>query len=501
MSQIHGNASDPSQNSTQEKRPKNRSDKRARSLRLFSIGSVAVVCAILLVVNLIFDSLAGDRLTWDFTDTKINSIGKISTDLVSKLDKNVEIVGLFELTQDNEKMYSEFVPILADYAAKSNGHITVRYVDPTKYPSIMTELDPNSTIKPTAGYFVLKCGDNLKVINPYECFTFDQQAYYQNGEYIRTSNNVEFNFTGAISSVTSDIQSNVYFTSNHGEASHVQIGNMLLNNGFNVADLSTLGLSVIPEDCSLLIIDGPQIDLSKDEISLITTYILSGGNLIVVSDYLQSGQDFINLNEVLHSMNLNLTNARICENDMNSRVTATNGYYSRVLPSGTLAGLADTNMNIYASDIRGINIIDNPKSYISPEALLVTSANAVLEENGDPTNVGVAGVQNAAMYSMNTGGKLPGEAVVFGSTIFTNDEYISTYSINNPNTEFFRKIVLQLVGQTNTIQAPVKKYPNFTLASKPSASVQSFWSVTLVALLPLTFIVIGIVVYKKRKNK
>jgi len=474
-------------------------DKRARSLRFFSIGSVLVLAAILIVGNLFFESVFGEKLTWDFSSTKVNSISDVSKGILSKMDKDVEIVGLFELTQDAKTTYSDFVPLLADYAANSNGHITVRYVDPVKYPSIMTELDPNNTIKPAAGSFVVKCGDRVKVIVPFNCYTYDSY-YYQNGSYVPTSNNVEYNFTGAIAYVTSDVVTKAYFTTNHNEADHVQLNTLLSNNEMETADITTIGLAAIPADCALLIIDDPLEDISTTDIPLLTDYLDNGGKLIVIAGYEQAGLTFPNLNEVLHTMNLSLSDSRISENNMAYRLEATTGYMSYAdIPAGTLVAEAYPK-SIVLADARAVTVFDSPASYISTEPLITSSSSAVLEANGDPAQTGPSGIQNIAMYSVNSGGMAPSKAVVIGTTYLTSDDYIAQYSLNNQNVVFFSSLAQNLVGDTSTVQVEVRQIPNYALTSAPAADMQGVWSVILIAVIPMTFIVIGIVVYKKRRN-
>src|SRR5664280_94012 len=129
MSHINENLDELSQGDKSKEKKKKSVDKRAKSLRFFSIGSVIFIIAILLVVNLLFDSIFSGKLSWDLSSMQVNSISDVSKGIVSKMNKDVEIVGLFELTKDAEKNYADFVPVLNDYAAKSNGHITVRYVD------------------------------------------------------------------------------------------------------------------------------------------------------------------------------------------------------------------------------------------------------------------------------------------------------------------------------------------------------------------------------------
>ncbi len=500
MSQINNNIEVSDKEIGKEKKKKKNVDKRARSLRLFSVGSIIVIIAILLVVNVFFDSVFNGKLSWDISSTQSNSIGDVSKGIVSGLNKDVEIVGLFELSTSNETKYSDFVPLLKNYAENSNGHIKVRYVDPVKYPSIVTELDPNNTVKATAGTFIVKCGNKLKLVDPSTCFTYDEQTYYSTGNYVATSNNIEYNFTGAISTVTSNAVTKAYFTSNHSEDTHVQLNSLLTNNAVEVADLSTTGLDAIPADCSLLIIDDPQIDIATSDVALINSYLGNGGKLIVITEFVSANLTFPNLNEVLHTMNLNITNSRISENDMSMRISATSGYASYANISKGTFSASDYSKALLTTDNRAINVFDNPKTYITTEPVITTSSSAVLEEGGDSTKVGVAGAQNIAMYSVNSGGKVASEALVIGTSALVSDEFIDQYSLNASNVQFFHSMVTKMLGNENTVQVPVKQIPTYKFTSAPSANIQGLWSVVLIALVPLTFIVVAIVVYKKRKN-
>ena len=266
------------------------------------------------------------------------------------------------------------------------------------------------------------------------------------------------------------------------------------------ADISTIGLAAIPADCSLLIIDDPLDDISTTDITLLTDYLDNGGKLIVITGYEKAGLTFPNLNEVLHTMNLSLSDSRISENNMAYRLEATTGYMSYAdIPAGTLVAEAYPK-SIVLADARAVTVFDSPASYISTEPLITSSASAVLEANGDPAQTGPSGIQNIAMYSVNSGGMAPSKAVVIGTTYLTSDEYISQYSLNNQNVVFFSSLALNLAGNTNTVQVEVRQIPNYTLTSAPAADMQGVWSVILIAVIPMIFIVIGIVVYRKRRN-
>jgi len=473
-------------------------DKRNRSLKIYSIGSVLVLTAILLAANLLFETAFSSRLTWDHSSTQTYSLSDVSKGIVSRLDRDIEITGLFERTSAAESTYADFIPLLDDYAAESNGRITVRYVDPVKYPSILTELDPDGTYGLVEGSFVVKCGNKLKVVKPDDCYSYSY--YYEYDEYMKTANNVEYNFTGAITFVTSDTVNKIYFTSNHAEDAHTQLSTMLSSDGYETEDLSTVSLTAIPSDCSLLIINNPKTDISTDDISILKDYLTNGGNLIVIADFESAGLTYGNLNEVLHTMNLNLTNARICENDMSYRIQATSGYTSYAdVQAGSFSASA-VEKSIILSNARGVSVFDSPSTYISTEPIITTSASSVLEENGDAESVSAAGAQNAAMYAKNTENSLASETVVIGTTYLTSDEFINVYSLDDPQVIFFGNIVNHLVGTTNTTQVKSKAFPSYTLTKLPTANEQGIWSVFLIAFVPMTFIIIGIAVYRKRRH-
>ncbi len=483
-------------------------DKRSGSLKIFSIGSVLVVIALLLVVNIFFDSILGDYLKWDLTNTESNSIGDVSKSVLNNLDKDIEIVGLFELTPDLKKTtpYSYFVDILQDYVNNSNGHVTVRYVDPTTYPSIITELDPNDAYDLTEGTYVVKCGDKVKTFNLIDCFSYDEDYYATYGSIKLTSNNVESTFTSAIYNITSDSALKVYFTSGHSEATHDQMGTILENSGYDVEDLDMVGLDSIPADCSLLIIDCPLIDISTDEVTLLKQYIDDGGNIIFVTDYTDSSMNYDNINVVLNYVNLNISDSRIKETDTSRLFAATNNYVFGSYTSGTLAsatsGLTEVaSLGFMIENARAVTEFDNPRSYISTEACITTSADAVLEMGGNTEDTSLPGTQNVGMYSVFTGGASEADVLVLGSSTFVDDSFISSYTIENYNAVFFREACIYMIGETNdSPQAPIKEFPNYIFDKTPSANAQTFWSVTLIALIPLALLITGIVVYNKRKH-
>ena len=73
------------------------SDDRAKKLKYYSIGSVVLLIAIVLLANILFDGIFGKALTFDFSESGQNTISQVSVDYINSLpaDAHIRIVGLF----------------------------------------------------------------------------------------------------------------------------------------------------------------------------------------------------------------------------------------------------------------------------------------------------------------------------------------------------------------------------------------------------------------------
>ena len=152
-----------------------KTDVRAGKLKLFSISSFIILLVIVLAVNIIFglkinNTSIDDYLTFDMTATGQNSVSEVTVNYLNSLpsDSHIRIVGLFDKpTNLRDTPYEYVVPLLDDYVSVSGGRISVEYINPTKYPSIIAELDPNGVydLANTSGYVVYNNG-KLIIIDP-----------------------------------------------------------------------------------------------------------------------------------------------------------------------------------------------------------------------------------------------------------------------------------------------------------------------------------------------
>lgn len=484
------------------KRRSQSSDKRSRSMRMYSIGSVIILMAILIVFNLLFDIAAGNKMTLDFSDSKMNSIGSITMTVISELDSNIEIIGLFEEPANLESsIYKYFIPLLNEYADAANGKITIRYVDPVTHPSIITEINPPEGTKLSQDIFVIKYKDNIRVIEPYDCFIFDQYLLYNYNEYSPVANNIEMIFTGSIISLMQLQTKSIYFLSDHQEAGHEMMDVILCNSGYRTFDLSLTGNDSIPDDCDLLFINQPLQDITLSESEILVEYLSTGGKVIAINDISTENVQFDNLKKVFQFMNISMTDSLIYENDSSYIYNMENVFISRGVITDLFSDLSESPY-ITIGYSRSIEEYDNPNDEINVVPLIQSSDLAILETDGvTDTSGATTGLHNVAMYSSRNGTNGYGELIVLGTQYLTADAYYYSVGLNDLNAKFIRSIVQKLTGEEVTSSVASKEFPNYALPSMPTVSENTLLSVTLVAIIPMLFLIFAAIVYNKRKHK
>lgn len=97
-------------------------------------------------------------------------------------------------------------------------------------------------------------------------------------------------FTASLLAVTSPRQLKAYFLTGHGEhaldggdeAGYLAFASVLHQNAIRTKTLSLLGTNTVPADCNLLVIAGPAIEISTNELSKIQQYLTQGGRLLAL---------------------------------------------------------------------------------------------------------------------------------------------------------------------------------------------------------------------------
>ena len=273
--------------------------------RVLYAGTLSVVTSIVLLVALVaLNMLIGlipDRLTQlDLTSNKIYSVSQTTKDYLSSLKEDVTV---YVLCADGDASVI-LAPLLDRFG--SYPHVKVENVNTTLHPEFKDaytedELDNYSIIVESArryqviGYYDMMFyqHETLGQI-PYQEYQKNvlpnatlYQYYYQvdvttavlffDGEHVLTS---------AIEYVSLTSIPHAYTLTSHGET--VLPENLFtylnqLNFTVETLDLKT-GNAAIPEDCSVLLINDPETDLSEEEASLFKAYLAGGGHILLLTN-------------------------------------------------------------------------------------------------------------------------------------------------------------------------------------------------------------------------
>ncbi len=198
----------------------------------------------------------------DLTKNKKHSLSDQTKKVLQGLKNNIDIYYFYSVQSRNIQIEDT----LRQYE-KVNPKIKFQAVDADRNPALAKKLN----------------------INKYGTVALNRK---DNDAVERVDELTEQAVTNALIRIIKDKKKKVYFTKGHGEPSidapqNEKTGLSIVkkeitNENYEVADIELFNSASVPDDCSLLLIAGPQIDLFDIEVKHIKKYLSKGGNLIVL---------------------------------------------------------------------------------------------------------------------------------------------------------------------------------------------------------------------------
>ncbi len=478
-------------------------NKKTLKIGSFSITMTAVVIAVVILVNLLVSEIP---TTYTKYDLSAQSLFSISEETETILDGVTDDVTLYLLAQrGSEDTYLE--EILERYRAM-NSHITVKTVDPVTNPAFLTEY----TTQSLSNNSVLAVSDKRSYpVDYYEIYTTEYTEeeiynYYYYGQmpqgtpYFRG----ELMLTTAIDYVTRDDLPVMYQLTGHGETalnetylSYVDAENIA------VESLTLLNIDAIPADCSSILINVPTSDISADEEAMLSDYLADGGHVILVTgtQSYDSGK-MPNLTALAGTVGLEPIDGLVVENDRNHFMS----YQHYLLPSlgattaEPLSLLKNTQIYVVEDWAHGITAAEDAKN-VTPLLQTTDSAfvkqdltsNSLLMEDGDIPGACMVG----AAAVTDTEAEEPGKFVWFSSTAITNAE--ADTAVSGGNSSVFMAVVNWM--SENKIDLSIMAKQLQVEALTLTAAQQNFWSIVVIFIIPLAVLVIGFVIWLRRRKK
>ncbi len=460
------------------------------SVGAYSTGMIAVAIAVIVILNLVVGEIPRTYTKIDLTGEKLYSLTEQSVNFVKNMKEDVTI---YVLVQE-EAADQTLAQTLERYDDLSD-HITVEYIDPNVNPTFHTKYTTGNI---SLNSLIVVGEKRSKVIDHYYDiyeYTMDYNTY----NYTTTGYDGEGQITSALDYVTSEDMPKVYLVEGHGEISlSSTFGTALDKENVEYETISLLKNEAVPEDAACLMIMSPSSDFSEDDKNKVIDYLNKGGKVIINTAY--TTEPMPNFEAILEYAGIQIVNGLVAEGnyeyyyqspfyllpDMGSSYTDNIlGYTYLFVPFAQSLQYEDTVEGITYTDI----LFTSEDAYVktNPE-----EATDFAMEEGDLPGPHVLAVE--AVKTLENG---EATMVVYGcGELFTD---AANQVVSGANQVLFTNTVSHFVNHEVSVSIPVKDYEvaPLVLTQKDIFLLE----IGTIVILPVACLVIGFVVWFKRRKK
>ena len=473
----------------------------SRSLKAgsYSLAVCAVALVIVIVINLIAGTLPARIMTHDLSTNGLYTLSEHSIRTAKDLKQDVTIFHLTTSANRDDRLAS----LLERYADLS-GHIKVEERDPqiSQIASQYTkeELSENSLI------FV--SDKRSKVVDYNSIMTYSEQmqmyAYY--GQSVSPDEfNGEREITSALDFVTKDTLPKVYTLTGHGELSlDSSVSSQVAYENIEVAALDLATEKSVPDDCACLMILSPDSDILDEELETIRDYFGNGGNLLVTSLVpLGLKGETPNFDALLSELGIENGEGIVIEEDTSAMFSRRADYLIPQMEAHEIMNpIIENDYHVYFPYVREMRIADSLRSTLNVTPMMHTSDSSfartdmtiesVTKSDGD-----TEGPFDVAFAVTETLDDATAHAVVLATSYFL-DPGLSGYPGNISLLINSLKWMCDLEDQMDVIETKSLQ-DNGTIEINNAVSL--LFSTLMIVFLPLAILIVGIVVFIRRKKR
>ena len=332
--------------------------------------------------------------------------------------------------------------------------------------------------------------------------SFDDILVTESSYYNTSSSATKFDgdgqLTSAVDYVTNTKEYKAYYTAGHGEtALSSSVTDLMEKSRISVSELNLLTASSIPEDCDLLILNGPTSDLTKDEAKVLTTYLKKGGNVMSLLAY--TDKSMTRLYGILENYGLKVANGYIADAE---RCYQGNYYYliPNLSVSGDMASGISSN-SVLMINSKGMTQTDPVRDTINVESFMATSENgcAVTEKKQTQGTYILGAAATESVTVKDSGGKKKkkdSRLTVYGSNMLIDAQVTESFSTLENLTLFMNSVTANLDSADNISVSPKSLQVTYNSIAHPG-----IFSILIIFVIPFMVIAGGFVVWFRRRRR
>jgi hypothetical protein len=438
---------------------------------------VTIFAGIIVLVNAVSVSV---NHQFDFTALSQFTLTSQTKDVLAKLDTTVTVKCFFVPTDDENGTGAYASYLLLQYRNYTN-KIQIKVIDPDQHPE---EARAYGITEYQTVVFETEKGRRL--VSPTEIIAQAEHA-----------------FTNAILEVTGIEQKKVYFLTGHGEADPASaltdVVDVLQTNLLKVMTIDLQFTPSIPDDCALLIIAGPTKPMTDSEREIIAAYLKSNREALILTNP-NSPDDIAKL---LSPWGVDVQNGTVIDP---TSYTTPNIDSPTVPRSRDYLGLT----TVYFPGTTAITAQANEPTGMEVIPLVWTSKDAWVDKDYDPTTTPKYDATNEVKAAYALGVLIEptiekdsdGNAtkinegpyiVAFGDSDFITNSHF----YNGNNADLFINLVKALTSGSDVMSIDRKVLTTRRLILSPEAA--TFLNISSIALLPAIVLIIGAIVWWRRR--
>lgn len=481
---------------SEKKEKKKGSFKKSFTNRRFKLGAyhtviTVIVLTVVIVLNLMVTKM---NITVDLSSDAKYTL----TDETKKMVKGVgDKIKLYYMVQEGNEV--DLIKKVVEQYGKISGNLSVETKDPVLYPTFASEYTEDD-VADNDIIVVNETNQKSKHISMDEMVpsSMNYQTYQTTYETL----DAEGQITAAIQSVTSTETQKLYITTGHSEVQVAKSFKELLSkSNIAVEETRTDGLKEIPADCDFLLINGPTYDFSEAEYTMIKTYLENGGKAIFFLNSQAVDANLPNYYKLLHYYGVDVKEGYVVESQENC-VQSLTVVKPSVETHDITANVSDTKP-VLIPITKALAPVTDVRGTLTVEPLFTSSDKSFSrvdksEESTTMVEGDIAGPFSLGMAVTDDYRDKKAKVVVFGSYDVANESFLAYEQYGN------RSVILNTINwmsdqETKTLSIPTRSIAE-TYVEVPSGD-RVFWTVLLVGVLPLGFLVCGFVIwYRRRKS-
>lgn len=510
-------------------------------------GTMAVILTILFIAGVVvlnvIVSIISDRFdtTADLTDSGIYTLDEATVEYLADLKYDVTVsVMNSEKSFESGGTYYKSVNELLNKMAMENEHFKLQYLQIDQNPDFTSRFNGETL---SENYIVIESADKTRhrILTPGEYFScptlrdnLSQYGYpetyidqyilqYINSSYasqVIEGSNVEQAAVSAMMYVTNDEPVRVAFTEGFGESDSSALSSLLYKNGYDVETIDLKKISEVDKDIDYIVMCAPTMDYDNDSLDRLSAFLDNGGsfgkNLIYIASMYQP--NYAETDE--ESNSLTHLSAFLAEWGIavgDSLVFQSNTNYSfGGMEYAHLQEIQDTDYagNTYGSTLLTYDAYIRPiiqiweggsKGSVEQEVLVKSHDGAylrpisTLSQTDFDRSTAESGVFNDVICAkrIHSTANTYSRVIAFGSDMFVGSTFMNYANSNNQ--DFMINMFNYISGKTQGTTITAKSFTN--VGFEVNEEQANTLAVVLCIVIPVAVIVLGIVIWVRRRHR